>query len=76
VYRAGLSGGAFERCRTGLPEWFEGNIDTYCLDALPEDSFAAFGAADGRVYGSSDAGTSWNELAAGLPSVHRVLVMP
>jgi hypothetical protein len=77
VSRAPLAGGAFEHCKTGLPEWFNDNIDTYCLDALPEEgSFAAFGTSDGRVFGSKDQGSSWDELATGLPPVQRVLVMP
>ena len=33
--------GAFERCTAGLPGWFDENIDTYCLDALNDGSFAA-----------------------------------
>jgi hypothetical protein len=76
VYRGDLAGGALERCRTGLAEWFDDNIDTYCLDALPEGSFAAIGTSDGRVFASEDAGASWAELASGLPPVKRVLVMP
>jgi len=44
--------------------------------ALPDGSFAAFGTSDGRMYGSADAGSTWDELAAGLPPVQRVLVMP
>jgi hypothetical protein len=75
IYRAGLTTGRFERCRAGLPEWFDDNIDTYCLDALNDGSYAAFGTADGRVYGSDDA-VSWVELAMGLPPVHHVLLMP
>ena len=77
VYRAGLKGGAFERCTDGLPEAFDDNIDTYCLDALPDDgSFAAFGSSDGRVFASVDQGRTWSELAGGLPAVRRVLVLP
>jgi len=76
VYRGSLAGGGFERCRTGLPEWFDDNIDTYCLDALPDGSFAAIGAADGRVFASEDAGLSWAEVASGLGPVRRTLVMP
>lgn len=76
VYRGNLSGGTLERSRAGLPEWFEQNIDTYCLDALPDGSFAAFGTSDGRVYGSTDQGATWAERAAGLPAVQRVLVLP
>ena len=76
IYRGDLEGGAFERCRTGLPEWFDGNIDTYCLDALPQRSFVAFGTSEGRVFASEDTGVSWMELASGLPPVQRILVLP
>jgi len=48
VYRADLAGGTFERCLAG-PGWFDDNIDSYCLDALPDGSFAAFGTSDGRL---------------------------
>lgn len=75
VYRADRGGGGFERCLAG-PGWFDDNIDTSCLDALPDDPFAAFGTTDGRIYASTDAGSTWDELAAGLPPVRRVLVMP
>lgn len=76
VYRGNLAGGTFQRCRAGLPRWFEDNIDTYCLDALPDGSLAAFGTADGRLYGSADQGITWEEHASGLPPVQRVLVLP
>jgi hypothetical protein len=76
IYRAGLVSGAFERCRAGLPEWFEDNIDTYCLDALNDGSFAAFGTADGRLFGSDDGGLTWLELATGLPPVQHMLLVP
>jgi hypothetical protein len=76
LYRGNLAGGIFERCRTGLPEWFDENIDTYCLDALPDGSFAAFGTSDGRLYDSTDQGATWAERASGLQPVQRVLVLP
>lgn len=76
VYRGELTGGTFERCRAGLPEWFDDNIDTYCLDALPDGSFAVFGTSDGRVYGSTDQGATWDERASGLQPAQRVLVLP
>jgi hypothetical protein len=76
VYRGALGGGGLERCRTGLPEWFDDNIDSYCLDAHPDRSFVAFGTSDGRVFASEDAGRSWGVFASGLPSVRRVLVLP
>ncbi len=76
IYRAPLARGAFVRCRGGLPDWFDGNIDTYCLDALPTGSLAAFGTADGRVFVSSDQGSTWEERVSGLRPISRVLVMP
>jgi photosystem II stability/assembly factor-like uncharacterized protein len=76
LHRAGLEGGAFERCGSGLPESFDENIDTGCLDALNDGSCAAFGTADGRVFCSRDGGGSWEELASGLPPVQHVLITP
>ncbi len=75
VSRADLAGGTFERCLAG-PGWFDDNIDSSCLDALPDGPFAAFGTSDGRVYASTDAGSTWDEWASGLPPVRRVLLMP
>jgi hypothetical protein len=76
VYRAPLVGGPFERCRTGLPEWFEDNIDTYCLDSLNDGSYAALGTTDGTVYASDDGGATWDVAATGLPVVHQLLLVP
>jgi hypothetical protein len=76
VYRGALAGGGLERCRTGLPEWFDDNIDSYCLDAHPDRPFVAFGTSDGMVFASEDAGRGWAEFASGLPPVRRVLVLP
>jgi hypothetical protein len=76
VYRAGLESGAFERCRAGLPEWFDDNIDTSCLDALNDGSYAAFGTGDGRVFGSDDGGETWLEVATGLPPINHLLIVP
>lgn len=75
VYRRAAGGaGPLERCRTGLPEWFDGNIDSAWLDATPE--LAAFGTSDGRVFASADEGSTWEEIAVGLRSVGAVLVTP
>lgn len=74
VYRGGLRGGPLERCREGLPDWFDGNIDSYCLDATPD--LVAFGTGDGRVFASTDQGRAWAEVASNLPSINCVLVMP
>ena len=76
VYRGGLGGGSFERCDGRPAAWFADNIDTYCLDALNDGSFAAFGTGDGHLFGSADAGATWGELASGLPPIQHVLVVP
>src|SRR5207245_2013794 len=58
VYRGPLDGSSpFEKCREGLPEWFGGNIDTFCLAANREE--AAFGTDGGDVFLSSDQGRTW-----------------
>jgi hypothetical protein len=68
VYRRPLDAdGPFERCSNGLPEWFQGNIDTHWLEA--NDGRAAFASPDGHVYTSEDAGSTWEEAAAGLVGV-------
>ncbi len=72
VYR--LAGTAFEKCTGGLPEWFDGNIDTARLAAA--GSTAAFGTAGGEVYVSQDAGRTWEQAAQGLPSVRSLLLAP
>ncbi len=76
VYRSELDGSRFERCQQGLPEWFEGNIDSLCLDALPDGSLAAFAAESGDVFTSIDQGRSWACLAKGLSGISCVLVLP
>ena len=72
VYRGMANGGPLERCEKGLPEWFEGNVDTHCLAA--SGARAAFGAEDGRVFVSEDAGSTWSEAATGLPPVRCVVI--
>lgn len=76
LYRSSLEGGSFERCRDGLPQWFEGNLDSLCVDALPGGSLAAFATEDGDVYASADQGSSWARLAEGVGPVHCVLTLP
>ena len=76
VYRWPPGGDGFERCTEGLPEWFAGNIDSLCLDALPDGRLAAFGTETGEVFASTDQGESWRRLAAGLDDIRRVVVLP
>ena len=76
LYRSDLDGNSFERCRDGLPEWLEGNLDSLCVDALPSGSLAAFATEGGDVYASTDQGSSWARLAEGVGPVHCVLTLP
>jgi hypothetical protein len=75
LYRGGIDGKSFERCSGGLPGWFKDNIDTYCLDALPDGKLAAFGTKDGSLFGSTDQGGTWSEVTSGLPLIQRVLII-
>ncbi len=73
LYRRAVDApGSFERCTTGLPEWFDDNIDSGCL--ATNGSAAAFGTGDGRVFLSEDSGISWRLVASDLPRVRAVLV--
>jgi hypothetical protein len=73
VYRRRIAdSGPFERCRQGLPEWFDANIDTHCLAAAGDA--CAFGTREGAVYASQDAGATWELVEEGLPPVRCVLI--
>jgi hypothetical protein len=75
VYRRPLAAGAdvpFERCRDGLPEWFDANVDSGCLDG--DGPLAAFGTAAGDVYLSEDEGRRWRPVASGLPPIRSLLL--
>ncbi|HEY3233163.1 MAG TPA: hypothetical protein VGJ84_00510 [Polyangiaceae bacterium] len=66
VYRRPAQGSSFEKCHVGLPDWFDGNIDTHCLAASGQ--LVALGH-NGTVFWSENAGTTWRELASDLPSI-------
>ena len=76
LYQTDLDAGSLERCRTGLPEWFQGNIDSLCLDANPDGKLAAFGSESGEVFISTDQGATWRQLVEGLTSIRCLLVLP
>ena len=73
VYRRPLhDDGPFEKCGTGLPEWFPFNLDTGQLAAAGDE--VVLGTADGRVYRSADAGATWALVADDLPAVRTVSI--
>ena len=71
VYRARLGSG-FVRCEVGLPERFDGNIDSGHLDAA--GGRAALGFGD-HVYVSEDSGQTWRVAAAFQEPVSAVRFM-
>lgn len=74
VYRRPLHAeGRFERCRAGLPEWFDENVDTFRLAGAPDGS-AALATRGGAVYVSIDEGRTWEQAASALPPVRCVVV--
>lgn len=75
VYRARPDGTDLDRCTAGLPDSIDGNIDTYCLDALPDGELAAFASEDGRLFTSADEGRTWSQAAEGLARPQCLLVL-
>ncbi len=74
LYRRPLHPGTpFQQCREGLPEWFEGNIDSGWIGARGD--FVAVAVPGGRVYVSGTAGESWHLLDARLPAARCVLAV-
>ena len=72
VYRRDAPGGSFVKCQRGLPEWFDGNVDSHCLAA--GGGTALFGTEDGRAFLSEDRGESWREVLGGPSGVHGVAI--
>jgi len=66
LYRGALWEGALEPVTGGLPEWFEGNLNTHCLAVHEETVYAGFGDT---VWASEDGGDTWSEAATGLPKI-------
>jgi hypothetical protein len=67
IYRRELTGSAFVKCSEGLPEWFEGNINTLCLASAGD--LVAFGTEQGQAFVSDDLGRTWRQTADGLGEV-------
>ncbi len=66
IYSGGLWDGPLEPVTEGLPDWFEGNLNTSCLVFLDNSVFAGFGDT---VWRSDDSGETWQQAATGLPNI-------
>jgi photosystem II stability/assembly factor-like uncharacterized protein len=71
VFRSRTGGNAWEPMTKGLPQqncYVNVLRDAMAVDTL-EDCGIYFGTTGGQVYGSSDAGDSWNAITYDLPAV-------
>lgn len=66
LYRGALWEGPLEPATDGLPEWFDGNLNTHCLAVVDGTVYVGF---DDTVWASTDAGETWQEVASGLPRI-------
>jgi hypothetical protein len=71
VYRTRNAGTLWEPLTNGLPQ--ENAFETVLRDAMSTDDLnptgVYFGTRNGKLFGSSDSGESWQSIAAGLPPV-------
>ena len=71
VYRTRNAGEAWEPLTNGLPQ--EGAYETVLRDAMAVDPLSPagvyFGTRNGKLFGSSDQGESWNEIVDGFPAI-------
>jgi photosystem II stability/assembly factor-like uncharacterized protein len=76
VYRSRSGGNEWEALTNGLPQrdcYVNVLRDAMCVDAL-DSCGVYFGTTGGQVYGSNDAGDSWNAIVRDLPAVLSVEV--
>lgn len=72
IYRRQLDGGdPFVRCKDGLPDHFDSNIDTGLLVA--DGSSVTMATPHGTLYRSQDNGETWKLLISSLPEVRALL---
>ncbi|MDQ3673392.1 MAG: exo-alpha-sialidase [Gemmatimonadota bacterium] len=71
VYRTRDAGASWKALEKGLPQ--EGAYETVLRDALAADTFESagiyFGTRSGKLFGSANDGSTWTEIADGLPPV-------
>lgn len=63
----------FRKGCVGLPQWFGGNVDTFCLVA--DGATVALGSPRGYVFLSRDSGDVWSEIARDLPEINAVALV-
>ncbi len=75
IYRRPLSpsDAPMEKVASGLPEWLGGIVDTCCIASRQRELVIV--TARGEVFGSSDAGESWQERDVTIPGVSSVLMV-
>lgn len=66
LYRGDLWRGDFEPLTTGLPDWFDSNLDTHCLVAREDGVYA--GLVD-TVWRSGDGGDTWDIFTSGVDTI-------
>lgn len=66
LYRGRLWDGPLEPATSGLPEWFDGNLNTHCLARVGDTIYAGHGET---IWRSDDAGESWETAHTGLPRI-------
>lgn len=67
LYRGDLWEGRFEPLMRGLPEWFDGNLNTHCLLVRKDSVYAGHGET---VWCSDDGGDTWEIARSGLDSIN------
>ena len=72
VYRWYDDARAFERCNSGIPATFDGNVDSHWI-AARDDVVACIGP-NSTVYRSDDCGHSWRVLTTALQGPRAVFV--
>ena len=73
LFRRSLDGDEpFAHCRGGLPDHFDGSIDTHGLVA--DGPNAVMAGPDGALYCSADSGRTWRRTLTGLPAVYALLI--
>lgn len=66
LYRAGLWEGPFEPVVSGLPDWFDENLNTHCIAQFDGSIFVGVGTT---VWVSDDLGVTWETAATGLAKI-------